>query len=1670
MAEIEFEKILLEEPRMATENETNLDTRAARFRPAEKNEEMITDMSMSRKAVFRPNEHIAARRDLIESFVDACKKDSTFMTSNPTAFEEALLSSAFAEEALGRFDRSWRTIGKLDKNSQSTPEVLAMRRRLARSLEEEGLVQSNLEKAYLFERGTFKALSGLELAQNLWKANASVSEISNWLDRVVREFDVNRDSAFSKMSNFIASWLTFLSVDVALLEGDVIRAAGLLELLSEHPELTGSAKRKLRTCAATWFSAVGELGLAKDCFEALDDVTGLEPDTEESYLRIMFDLGDRDHAAKFVRRHPFGSNNPRRRLVDAMILKDTNAAQALLEIQNGSSIHARASLDLIRHNEASKVLLIDALNANLQNDDLSAPFRVALLCELSSHYEQQGSESEAADVLREALELLPDHAPAIRSLGRLYHRTGEIEQLVNLYENEIAARIEEEGAWRRRFQVAQLYETDLHDLDRALGHYVAVLKQLPNYLPALKGASRICESTGQWARIAGLFLEAVPHTKSERQRIYLLDKVANLAEHHLSNDSAAIDAWEEILSLMPEHPNAHASLGRLYFRNQRWHDLIDLNLSELNLIDDKEEVATLFTRNGELAEFEICDSPLAEKYFRRALAFVPDFLPALEGLGRILTRTHRWEELVAMNRSQLDEIENLSERYRQTIILAEIFETRLRKIDEAENLYRYASTLEEDSGFARLNYIRLKKSQQKWDEVYALELMAEVVNHGYLGYICEWKKEEFGAAYAHYLHALHGEPSNLIWLDGLSRTWTAAGIAAGTLADDLENLLLSPMDAECRDAYFLVLARLREFEEKTPEASRAYRAHGDRTRFENRAVLRLSMGLGNETQALIQTRRCEPLFENESLFVLPRKGMSTTDVDKLVSSFTSLEKEERDWLLRETEISVVANVDSQTFPLQGWLGLSQQFGRLLSGEEPVIENCEFSPIHRFLGLESKEKGDIESFRSYIDEEIHASTSVDLEIRRRLELTKCVPKEERDSILKSLVGLYKDENLSPLFSTSEKILQGLEGFQMWKSFIVLGDILLEGEELKDERRTTLLRRLAEIESTQCQENESAAKRYLQCWEASNNLLDLQKLVDIAESADDLEQACQYQQLHFGEIRNSEFETSERTLDARLVSGMKLAELLFACERASDAIHLLEEMTHPKSESLKYRKLISYLGKLHASSGDARRSVSLLEEHLPISPGKEDLEDWNVLVSTYLNVLHDVDAAYRLQWKLVRALSDSREELEKLVDIAVDLEEVEDCCDQLEKLADTCEGKTKADLLFFVAQMYEEELFSSEESVRIYGRLLTEDSIELDDRMRLDCQRQKAFALSRVVGQEQKALHAFRNLVKDEVFEPSTYRGMVDLFTKLQAFDRARCSEQILRVLGCDVNIVEFRAKQSPSREAGLSTFVKHVFPSEFSSVFGALRALMPLAEKVWGEELPQRKAMSGERLKGGRVLESLEDGFAGFGIKKFRAIVGDAGPLMPQVIPDGTVWFNSDLLENSTQSEIRFYTAYAAAIGWSDISSVLSLDGRELWHLLEGIVYKQSGQGFSDRIDAKSQDFAELFSSAFYAVARRRIVQAMDTEISDFSNAYCEAWPKNLQTFAIRYAVAICGDVYASVSALLKMNGWEGKVEEAATQSFIRRDAQIQDLLSFVNSNDYYELRYSLGLSGKPSLS
>src|SRR5699024_6135311 len=132
-----------------------------------------------------------------------------------------------------------------------------------------------------------------------------------------------------------------------------------------------------------------------------------------------------------------------------------------------------------------------------------------------------------------------------------------------------------------------------------------------------------------------------------------------------------------------QHPRAFAALGRLYARTEQYQKLIELNLREIELINDEEEEAVLRQKCAEIAERHLDDLELAEQHYREALRVLPDFLPALEGLGRIYMRNQRWDDIIEMSGRELRQTDDVRETVRRLGALAELFETQLERIEDA---------------------------------------------------------------------------------------------------------------------------------------------------------------------------------------------------------------------------------------------------------------------------------------------------------------------------------------------------------------------------------------------------------------------------------------------------------------------------------------------------------------------------------------------------------------------------------------------------------------------------------------------------------------------------------------------------------------------------------------------------------------------------------------------------------------------------------------------------------------------------------------------------------------------------------------------------------------------------------------------------------------------------
>lgn len=1740
-------------------------TRAAKFhRPDDAQQsvsETVETVLTRRQALYRPPEEIAVRHDLLEAFRAASLKDSCEVLDREPIQRDALFAAALSDEALSRFASALETISKLKKMGALDALERTAERRLLRATDSAELVLESLEAHFDqgIEDDKFRALLALERADVAWQHDMAARQTLRWVESAMEA-----GIGLSHLPVFTALWATQLQLDALLETGRLDEALAWLEQATEHAEVDEATRTYLRAQRAVWLNACGRPEEALEIFTELASEGPLPGDLEEGLLSLLYERGLRAEAFGILRR----SERPQARvgtqaLALAMFYETASdspaTATSLLkgacdknsEAEDWTLLRARQSLlerEALQGIPSAGAELIDVINRRLEGP-LSTDERVYLLTRLGRLYEVEADlEQAAAEVYREALSYSPEHVPALRALGRIYTGRGNWRGLVELHEREIAAG-NSPVLWRRHFQVAEIYETKLHDPERALEHYRKVLAYKANYLPALRSAARILSALERWSQLADLFLAQVESTQSRRQKLYLLDKVAEVAELRLNNLEVAIGAWLEILEIEPNNPRVYTALGRLYARSEQWEELLALNIRECVLIDDPEELAATHVRNAEIAEQHLQDVGRAEDFYRQALEEVPDFLPALEGLGRIYLRGGRWAEIVHMTGRELHLGENNTDAMRQLGALAELFETRLERRQDAITLYEDILAREPSNAFVFATLLRLYEGKENWQRV------AELLEHrlhaplvaaerasvlGELARLHEWHLGKADQAFAYYRAALDAEPQNLHWLDGIVRTWTIAGQLPGPLADALEDLLMKPLDGWTRDVYFSVIARLRERAESCPEASRAYRAGGDQESLENQIVLRLSMARAHERDALRLARTLIPHYALEGLINIPRLQLNAEDQQTLGFGLPALDAVEKSWILGELELNAVAehlDEDAQAMQLLGRDFVEILRGNLLRFEE-TQQVCEPSDAFedsaarmRLRALESKIAGDYTSYNRWTRAEMELVQSAELSVHRLLEMAEFaketgapvaldllfaeaanhafgrteavesdaepvqdVPElqeiQDSETVLAATDSFEEEisegsgvqteesaeiseelENVDcPVEnSTLDYLYESLVKSEKWELLRRCLESNLERNGLSHERQLYLFEMLAKVLEIHLFDLKSARSALVECWKLSGNPEFLRELVRISLASNDLEGATQFQQTHFEQITRDE----ATHIAERLQSGLWLAELLLDDpERVSDAVDCMEHLLEVYPGDALTEVVSRKLAHAHVRIGDPRRAVELFESVLKFGVLENEVDDWRTLINVYWHALGDEATAYRLQWKVVRAFPESVIDLDNLIDLAMSADELEDCVEQLEKLANQQIGNSRVALLARAAEAVDEDLKWFEPASRLYEELM--ELTRHEHLTWLYFARRRAFCLAQIAGRENDAFVEFQKLVALEAFEPSIYRGLITLFERAQAHDRLRVTRQTLLTLGCEVEDAHARGKNRPSRAIDRESIEKYLLPEALcGGVVDVLKAVAPIAEKIWADALPQRKALEGERLRrseGDKLVDAFDCAFEAFGIRKYKIQLGDSGPANPQIFPDTAplIWLNSDFMERLTEPEQRFVAGYCAAIAWSDLPALLTLDGRQLWHLLEGVLLRQTGKGFTERVDIVSQDLAEQVSSPFFSGARRRIVQGLDGLSDHLADAHCEAWPEAIETFAHRAGLVLCGDVTAAARCILRMEGWNLELTEPATQKRLRHNRAIDALFNFAMSESYLEARFTLGLAGRPS--
>lgn len=313
-----------------------------------------------------------------------------------------------------------------------------------------------------------------------------------------------------------------------------------------------------------------------------------------------------------------------------------------------------------------------------------------------------------------ALGIVPGYAASFKALVRLYSAARKHAELVELYERAVDLAHDAETKITYLFKIGRVHEDALGDSAAALTSYRRILGIDAGHLGAVHAAQRAAERGGLYRELSEMLELEAKLVKDAKERLMLLHRAGEVAEHDLGDDSIALGLQRRVLELDPKFQPALASLGRLYFRAGRWEDLVHVYQAELASLPRGPESARLDYKIGEIYEQRIAKDDQALAAYRRALEADPRHLPARRALERKLNDKHHFEDIAKLIEGELATETEPQAIARAALRLGEVLEHRMNVPDKALVAYERALAADPEFRPARDARVRLLTEAKDW--------------------------------------------------------------------------------------------------------------------------------------------------------------------------------------------------------------------------------------------------------------------------------------------------------------------------------------------------------------------------------------------------------------------------------------------------------------------------------------------------------------------------------------------------------------------------------------------------------------------------------------------------------------------------------------------------------------------------------------------------------------------------------------------------------------------------------------------------------------------------------------------------------------------------------------------------------------------------------------------
>jgi tetratricopeptide (TPR) repeat protein len=437
--------------------------------------------------------------------------------------------------------------------------------------------------------------------------------------------------------------------------------------------------------------------------------------------------------------------------------------------------------------------------------------QVALLVRLAQLRETHLGETAAAvETYRQVLELEDQNRDAIAALERLITASEHELPIANILEPIYKAR----GEWSKQIgvyeimarhafdptrkiellhKIAELHEIGGDDADSAFATFARALRDDPRNDVTHRQLDRLARGLTKWREAAELYDQIANDAQEEDLKVALLFRRAQIQEHELGDDHAAVATYERILQVVPQTIEAITAIQTIHERTADWPKLVDALKRKSEIIAEVPERKALLYRAAQIEEEVLGNADAAIATFQQVLAIDDVDLTAMDALERLYVRLARWQPLKDVYAKKADLAEDPDDKKRMLFVLAQVYDRELGDVAKAIETYQGILDLDADELPAIQSLDRLYGQAERWydllgnleRQVELAEATGETVALKYrIGHLWQIRLGDVARAIESYREALDLDPQHvetLHALDGLVHGKTEPVMAARVL-------------------------------------------------------------------------------------------------------------------------------------------------------------------------------------------------------------------------------------------------------------------------------------------------------------------------------------------------------------------------------------------------------------------------------------------------------------------------------------------------------------------------------------------------------------------------------------------------------------------------------------------------------------------------------------------------------------------------------------------------------------------------------------------------------------------------------------------------------------------------------------------------------------------------